>query len=109
MSEDQTEKLTSGYLPITAFQHNDPTAMGVVDLDRSIAPSSPDGRGWGSSQRDSLLLVRLHDQPLAVVHIERNLADITNDELATEIWRSAGTEIRRHIERFGCAEMPHDS
>ncbi|HTA98330.1 MAG TPA: glycosyltransferase [Solirubrobacteraceae bacterium] len=109
MSEDQTEKLTSGYLPITAFQHNDPTAMGVVDLDRSIAPNSPDGRGWDPSQRDGLLLVRLHDQPLAVVHIERNPADITNDELATEIWRSAGVEIRRHIERFGCVEMPSDS
>src|SRR6202042_95657 len=109
MSEDQTEKLTSGYLPLTAFQHNDPTAIGVVDLDRSILPSSPDGRGWAPSQRDSLLLVRLHDQPLAVVHIERNLADITDYELATVIWRSAGTEIRQHIERFGCTEMPSNS
>jgi GT2 family glycosyltransferase len=109
MSEDQTEKLTSGYLPITAFQHDDPTAMGVVDLDRSIVPSSPDGRGWNPSQRDGLLLVRLHDQPLAVVHIERNLADVTDDELATEIWRSAGTEIRQHVECFGCIEMPGDS
>ena len=89
MSDDQTEKLTSGYLPITAFQHNDPTAMGVVDLDRSIVPNSPDGRRWDRSQRDGLLLVRLHDQPLAVVHIERNLADVTDDELATEIWRCA--------------------
>ncbi|HTC60119.1 MAG TPA: glycosyltransferase [Solirubrobacteraceae bacterium] len=109
MSEDPSEKLTSGHLPVTAFQHNDPTAMGVVDLDRSVVPSSPDGRGWDSSQRDGLLLVRLHDQPLAIVHIERNLADITDDELAAEIWRSAGTEIRRHVERFRCAEMPDDS
>lgn len=109
MSQDQIGKLTSGYLPITAFQHNDATAVGVVDLDRSIAPSSPDGREWDPSQRDGLLLVRLHDQPLVVVHIGRNLAEVTNDELASEIWRAAGTEIRRHIERFGCAEMPHDS
>jgi GT2 family glycosyltransferase len=109
MSEDQTKKLTSGYLPTTAFQHNDPTAMGVVDLDRSITPGSPDGRGWNPSQRDGLLVVRLHDQPLAVVHIERNLADITDGELASEIWRSAGTEIHRHVERFGCVEMPSDS
>ncbi len=109
MSKDQTEKLTSGYLPITAFQHNDPTAMGVVDLDRSIVPSSPDGRAWDSHQRDGLLLVRFHDQPLAVVHIERNLADISNDDLASEIWQSAGPEIRQHIERFGCFEMPPDS
>jgi glycosyltransferase involved in cell wall biosynthesis len=109
MSQDQTGKLTSGYLPTTAFQHNDPTAMGVVDLDRSIAPNSPDGRGWEPNQCDGLLLVRLHDQPLAVVHIERNLADVTDEELASEIWRSAGPEIREHIERFGCVKMPRDS
>lgn len=109
MSDDRTERLTSGHLPITAFEHNDPTAMGVVDLDRSILPSSPDGRAWRPSQRDGLLLVRLHDQPLTVVHIGRNLADITDDELATEIWRSASAEICEHIERFGCAEIPNDS
>ncbi len=109
MSEDQTEKLTSGHLPITAFQHSDPTAVSVVDLDRSIVPSSPDNRGWDPSQRDALLLVRLHDQPLAVVRIQRNLTDVTNEELATEIWRYAGTEIRQHVERFGCVETPTDS
>jgi GT2 family glycosyltransferase len=53
-----------------------------------------------------LLLVRLHDQPLAVVHIEHNLAGATDDELASEIWRAAGEDIRQHVERYGCAAMP---
>jgi GT2 family glycosyltransferase len=106
MSDDRAERLTSGHLPIAAFQHNDPTAMGVVDLERSVLPRSPDGRDWNPSQRDGLLLVRLHGQPLAVVHTERSLAEVTHDELAVEIWRAAGTEIRHHVGRYGCAEIP---
>jgi GT2 family glycosyltransferase len=106
MSENQMEGLTNGYLPVTAFRHLEPTAVGVVDLDRSIVPSSPDGREWGVGQRDGLLLVRLHGEPLAVVHIDRDLGGVTNEELAAEVWRSAGAEIRRHVERFRCAPMP---
>jgi len=109
MSEDRTEETTSGYLPTTAFQHTDPTAVGVVDLDHSIMPLAPDGREWDASQRDALLLVRLHGEPLATVHIERNLAGITAEQLAAEIWLSAGSEIRHHVERFACAEPPSGS
>jgi GT2 family glycosyltransferase len=109
MSEDRTEKLTTGHLPVTAFQHTEPTAIGVLDLDRAIVPRSPDGRGWDPSQSDGLLLVRLHEQPLAVVHVERNLAHITVDELAIEIWRSASREVRQHVECYGCIEMPGGS
>jgi O-antigen biosynthesis protein len=106
MSENQMEGLTSGHLPATAFQHLEPTAVGVVDLDRSIVPSSPDGHAWGVGQRDGLLLVRLHGEPLAVVHVDRDPASVTNEELAAEVWRSASAEIRRHVERFRCTPVP---
>ena len=109
MSGDQTEGLTSGYLPIAAFQHTEPTSVGVVNLDRSISPSAPDGRPWDPGQRDALLLVRLHGEPLTVLHIDRDLDGIADHELATAIWQSAGAEIRRHIERFGCASIPGGS
>jgi hypothetical protein len=109
MSEDQTERLTSGYLPSTAFNHLEPTAVGVVDLDRSIVPSTPDGRAWGAGQRDGLLLVRLHKEPLAVVHIDRGPGGIADDELAGEVWRSVGSKIRRHVRRCGCTRIPDDS
>lgn len=98
--------LTKGYLPLSAFRHLEPTAIGVVDLDRSMMPRAPDGRAWTDDQRDGLLLVRLHDEPLAVVYIDDALASITAEELAAEIWQAAGTDIRRHAERFGCAQMP---
>src|ERR1700722_6351832 len=108
VDEGQTEPLTSGYLPRTAFQHLEPTAVGVVDRDRSITPSTPDGRDWDVGQRDGLLLVRLHDEPIAIVHIDSAPGVLTSDDLAAEIWRSAHTEIRRHVERFRCTPMPGD-
>ncbi len=98
--------LTRGNLPVTVVQNLEPTAVGRVDLDQSITPNSPDGRTFGGDQRDCLLLVRLHGEPLAVVHIERDLNCIADEELAAEIWRLTGPEIRRHIERYRCAEVP---
>ena len=109
MDKDQTQGLTKGYLPISAFRHLEPTAVGVVDLDRSIMPLAPDERAWINDQRDSLLLVRLHGQPLAVVYIDDALASVTAEELAAEIWQAAGAKIRQHVERFGCAQMPDAS
>ncbi len=105
VSEDQTEGLTSGHLPFSAFEHLQPTAVGVVDLERSIVPSTPDGRPWGAGQRDGLLLVRLHGDPLAVVHIDRDPTAVTHRELAGEVWQSAAAEILRHAERFGCTPI----
>ena len=72
-------------------------------------PSSPDGRAWGDDQRDCLLLLRLHGEPLAVVHIERDLSSVNSEELAAEVWRSAGSQIRRHVERFRCTGIPSGS
>ncbi len=106
MSGDPTAGLTSGYLPVGAFKHLEPTAVGVVDLERSLAPSAPDGRPWGEGQRDALLLVRLHGEPLAVVHIDRDPSALGEQELAAELWRSAGREIREHVGRYGCAAVP---
>jgi GT2 family glycosyltransferase len=106
MGADPTDGLTCGYLPVTAFQHLEPTAVGVVDLDRSVLPSPPGEGVWEVGQRDGLLLVRLHGEPLAVVHVDRDVSAATEEELADAIWRSAGAQIRRHVERFGCAQTP---
>lgn len=98
--------LTKGYLPVTAFRHLEPTAVGVVDLEQSITPRAPDGRAWSTEQRDSLLLIRLHDEPLAVLYLRKPPESFTADELSAEIWQSAGPEIRQHVERFDCMQMP---
>jgi GT2 family glycosyltransferase len=84
----------------------EPTAVGVVDLGRSITLSTPDGRAWGTGHRDALLLVRLHGEPLAVMSVDRDVGDIADDELAREVWRRVGAEIRQHVERFGCIHTP---
>jgi glycosyltransferase involved in cell wall biosynthesis len=107
MREDQEVGLTNGCLPMAAFEHLEPTAIGVLDLERSIVPRSPDGRAWSSSQRDGLVLVRLHADPLAVLHIDHGLAGLSKEVLAEEVWRQAAGKICRHIERFECASVPN--
>jgi glycosyltransferase involved in cell wall biosynthesis len=109
MNEDRQGGLVNGNLPNTVFRHLEPTGVGVVDLDRSITPSTPDGREWDADQRDALLMVRLHGQPLALVHVDGAVGSLTVEELAAEIWRSAGREIKRHVERFGCVHTPEAS
>lgn len=108
-SESQTSGLTKGFLPISAFRRLDPTAVGVVDLDVSVVPRSPDGGRAGNGERDCLLLVRLHGEPLAVVHVGCDLASAGEDELAIALWHQTGAEIRRHVARFRCAATPADS
>lgn len=103
------QALTNGHLPAVAFQHLEPTGVGLVDLDQPLAPSTPDGRAWDPRQRDALLLVRLHGEPLTVVHIDNTLDRVCDEELAAALWRPASMKIREHIERFQCMSMPQAS
>jgi glycosyltransferase involved in cell wall biosynthesis len=107
MSKTQTVGLTSGYLPLTAFRHFEPSTVAVVDLDQAMVLSRPGASTGHGVHRDGLLLIRLHDEPLAVVHVDRDPAGMTKADLADEIWRLAGAEIRRHVERFHCAATPN--
>jgi GT2 family glycosyltransferase len=102
MSGDHTTELTRGHLPLTVVKALGPTAVGQLDLDRSLRPRSPEGRTLRDEQRDALLLIRLHGDPLAVVHVERHLDELSDEELATEIGRLAATEICQHVDRHGC-------
>jgi O-antigen biosynthesis protein len=106
MAEQHVGGLTRGCLPIAAFEHLDPTAVAVVDLEHLVLPSSPDGRAWEGNERDALILVRFHGEPLAVIHIDEEPAALNEKRLATLVWQKAGAEVRRHIERFACAPLP---
>ena len=106
MAEQPVGGLTRGCLPIAAFEHLDPTAVGVVDLEHFVLPSSPDGRPWEGNERDALILVRFHGEPLAVIHVDEEPAALNENRLATLIWQKAGAEVRRHIARFDCAPLP---
>lgn len=107
MTEHRARGLTNGYLPVIAFQHLQPTEIGLVDLGGSLVPRSPLGAAWDASCRDGLLLVCLHEEPLAVIYVDRALCSLSADELAAVIWREAADAIRRHVERFQCVSPPH--
>jgi GT2 family glycosyltransferase len=97
--------LTRGFLPLSVVENLDPTAVGLVDLERSLTPVSPEGRPLSAVPRDSLLLVRLHGDPLAVIHIQRPLAELDDEELAAEIWRLIGDDVGGHVDVHRCAEI----
>lgn len=106
MNENQTVGLTNGYLPLTAFRHFEPSAVALVDLDRAIVLSRPGVSAGGGGHRDGLVLVRLHGEPLTVVYVDRDPAGMIEEDLAAEIWRLAGADIRRHVKQFHCAATP---
>lgn len=98
------EALTNGCLPSVAFRHLDPTAVGRIELDQALAFVSPGGEPPDGSRRDSLALVRLHGEPLGVVH----LAGCVSDELplAQAIWAQLGDAVVAHCKRWDCLPPP---
>ena len=108
MTDHRAAGLTNGYLPAAAFRHIEATAVGVVELDQPLLPQSPDGRSWEESHNDGLLLVRLHQQPIAIVHVEGDLSRGLPEELAAELWRNIADDILSHVKKFRCASVPND-
>jgi len=100
---------TNGYLPIGPFAHMDPTALAQMSLDQSPLQLKPLGSGWPQAARDTLLLVRLHDLPLALVYIDSPPEQVDELLLADAIWRQAADLILRHVEACGCADPPSDA
>lgn len=94
--------LSRGFLPRSALQNLEPTPVASLDLESSLRLLTPEGQPLPPGRRDCLLLVRLHDDPLAVVHLERDPAAIKPTDLAAEVWRLAGEEIRQHAKQFNC-------
>jgi len=96
--------LSRGFLPRSALQKLEPTSVASLDLEGSLSLLTPEGQPPPPGRRDCLLLVRLHEDPLAVVHLEKDPAAVQPAELAAGVWRLAGKEIRRHAKRFNCLE-----
>src|SRR5579862_5410024 len=100
MDDYRARGLTDGFLPETAFRHLEPTAIGALELGEPLAVRHPSPESWTPDCRDALVLVRLHEDPLAIVHIPGPLAELRADSLAAAVWRQAAAEIRHHCERF---------
>jgi O-antigen biosynthesis protein len=102
MSADRAIDVTPGFLPATAFAHAGSVAVGMIDLEppAHLAVMS----GGEEPYEDALLLVRLHGDPLGIVHLrgERPLA-CDADELAIRAQKQLEARIRCHKRRFDCA------
>jgi glycosyltransferase involved in cell wall biosynthesis len=99
--------LTNGFLPEAAFLHLEATAIGYVDLEAPLNVSYPAPESGAGDCRDSLLLVRLHNEPIAVVHVDGPLQGTSSATLANAIWEGCAAEISRHCEQFACRQRPH--
>jgi glycosyltransferase involved in cell wall biosynthesis len=92
--------LTPGFLPRSAFADLSPTALGVVDLesaDRASVLSAMAGE-----HRDALVLVRLHGDPLGVVHVADEGIVSRSGELVSLVHQRLGDRLSAHQHRFGC-------
>jgi GT2 family glycosyltransferase len=97
-----TAALTPGGFPLAPFEHDEPTAVGVLDLDISPEPRTPSGGPLGAGD-DALLLVRLHGEPLAVVHLDRSPAGSPEDEVVERAREEVGQAISEHRGRCACS------
>ena len=93
-------QITPGFLPAAAFGHMQPTALGTIDLGRPESLSVK--AGLGAEHRDALLLVRVHQEPIGIVHVP-DAQDATRPErILSLVDRQLGTRVRRHEARFSC-------
>ncbi|MCW3027652.1 MAG: glycosyl transferase family 2 [Solirubrobacterales bacterium] len=108
MSADarRADDLTNGYLPVAAFEHLGATQMGLVDLDGPPTIRLPNHSAAAADPSDGLLLVRLHGDPLAVIHVQGPRLALQAEELGSLIWQQASGAIAAHVERYGCVEPP---
>lgn len=97
------EKLTDGHLPVAAFAHLEATAIGCVDVDRGMTVTPPDGRKLGG-QRDGLILVRLHSEPLKVLYVDRDPSTLSATELAARAWSGTRRELCAHVAEHCCTD-----
>ncbi|MFL5828709.1 MAG: glycosyltransferase [Solirubrobacteraceae bacterium] len=99
-------RLTNGFLPIAPFEHLEPTALGAVEAaDGLRVMMMPPPR---DAPRDALLLVRLHGEPLGLVHVP-NAADCTRPETVSKLVNEElGERLAEHEHRFGCAREGAD-
>lgn len=99
---------SNGFLPLAALRHADPTAVGLWDLDSAAGVSMPSDAA-AASVRDQLVLARLHQQPLALLHLPEPGRGDDRESLVDAVWRDARGAIVEHIRSHGCLPLPTDA
>ena len=100
MSADASGR-TPGGLPLEPFTHDEPTALALLDLDHGLAATVPRAGASDKPCRDTLLLVRLHGQPLDVVYLDRPFEELPRTELSELLWSHLAGPLREHAARAG--------
>ena len=98
--------ITDGYLPLAAFRHLEPTAVGLIDLDSPPRFAPAPGSSVPGTPRDALGLVRLHGAPLGVVYLEDASSRRATERLAQVVWAQIGPAITEHVRSHQCARVP---
>ena len=99
---------SNGFLPLAPLLHAGPTAIGVCDLDGGSGITRPlDGPAQGA--RDQLVLARLHEQPLAIVHLTEPPGEDDREILIRATWDQASERVVEHIESCGCLPTPQSA
>lgn len=83
-----------------------PTAVGLLDLDLGLVPTLPRGEEQGVACRDTLLLVRLHGEPLGFVYVDCPPDELSDTTLAESVWSRVGNTIRAHAAESRCTPPP---
>jgi GT2 family glycosyltransferase len=109
MGSYRARGLTNGFLPEEAFLHLAPTATGYLELEGPLRAERPGGETGASECRDTLLMARLHAEPLAIIHLDEPIEQTSPATLAAAVWEQCAHEVRAHCERFGCSERPNSA
>jgi GT2 family glycosyltransferase len=97
--------VSNGYLPLEPFAHLCPTSVAVLDLEGGLTPAPAGGR-HGRPAKDALVLIRLHGEPLGLVHLDRPLCDVSAADLGQIVLSRCAGAILRHARASGCMTPP---
>ncbi len=100
-----TVERSNGFLPLQPLRHADPTAVGLWDMDRGPAITRP-LQLPSHGARDQLVLVRLHGEPLTILHLEAAPGEERPDQLLEAVWHGASEELIAHVSTCGCLPVP---
>jgi len=96
------DTVTCGGLPLGVFEHSAPSAVALLDLDRGLTPVAPDGGPCRAGTVDALLLIRLHDEPLATLHVDGDVTSMSGSELLAALWPRLASVLAAHTATCGC-------
>ena len=100
---------SNGFLPLAPLSHDQPTAVGVIELASRSTTAWPLGMD-GQRAHDQLLLVRLHGQPLTLLHLDGPPSDDDRGRIVDAVWERARAQLESHVAVCRCLPIPltHD-